>query len=145
MSQRNIKSCVIFLRNKKNKPTNRLDWELLSASPICLWMGHFAFRVNLRAIIDRWLKYEHIWLFLCVCPAPAHLKAPVFQINTVTSALISGMIILGVMSACFFIFSLTLLKGKSTPVSTLSGVRNPAFNWSPQPNLLQTLLHNPQY
>ncbi|KAM7398662.1 hypothetical protein PAMA_006526 [Pampus argenteus] len=58
----------------------------------------------------------------------ANLKAPVFQMNTVTSALISGMIILGVMSVCFFIFSLTLLKGKSAPVSTLSGVRNPAFN-----------------
>ncbi|KAI9516418.1 Zona pellucida-like domain-containing protein 1 [Dissostichus eleginoides] len=58
----------------------------------------------------------------------AHLKAPVFQMNTVTSALISGVIILGAISVCFFIFSLTLLKGKSTPISSLSGVRNPAFN-----------------
>ncbi|TDH04544.1 hypothetical protein EPR50_G00133710 [Perca flavescens] len=58
----------------------------------------------------------------------SHLKAPVFQMNTVTSALISGVIILGVMSVCFFIFSLTLLKGKGTPVNTLSGLRNPAFN-----------------
>ncbi|TMS14613.1 Zona pellucida-like domain-containing protein 1 [Larimichthys crocea] len=58
----------------------------------------------------------------------AHLKAPAFQMNTVTSALISGMIILGVMSVCFFIFSLTLLKGKGAPVSSLSGARNPAFN-----------------
>ncbi|XP_078122193.1 zona pellucida-like domain-containing protein 1a isoform X2 [Sander vitreus] len=58
----------------------------------------------------------------------ANLKAPVFQMNTVTSALISGVIILGVMSVCFFIFSLTLLKGKSAPVNTLSGLRNPAFN-----------------
>ncbi|KAF1379012.1 hypothetical protein PFLUV_G00196660 [Perca fluviatilis] len=58
----------------------------------------------------------------------AHLKAPVFQMNTVTSALISGVIILGVMSVCFFIFSLTLLKGKGTPVNTLSVLRNPAFN-----------------
>ncbi|KAK5918763.1 hypothetical protein CgunFtcFv8_003498 [Champsocephalus gunnari] len=58
----------------------------------------------------------------------AHLKAPAFQMNTVTSALISGVIILGAISVCFFIFSLTLLKGKSTPISSLSGVRNPAFN-----------------
>uniref|UniRef100_A0A3Q3JZ84 Zona pellucida-like domain-containing protein 1 n=1 Tax=Monopterus albus TaxID=43700 RepID=A0A3Q3JZ84_MONAL len=58
----------------------------------------------------------------------ADLKPPVFQMNTVTSALISGVIILGVMSVCFFIFSLTLLKGKSTPVSTLSGTINSAFN-----------------
>lgn len=48
--------------------------------------------------------------------------------NTVTSALISGVIILGVMSVCFFIFSLSLLKGKSAPVRGLSGVHNPAFN-----------------
>uniref|UniRef100_A0A3Q1IQA4 Zona pellucida-like domain-containing protein 1 n=1 Tax=Anabas testudineus TaxID=64144 RepID=A0A3Q1IQA4_ANATE len=58
----------------------------------------------------------------------AHLKAPAFQMNTVTSVLISGVIILGVMSACFFIFSLTLLKGKSAPVSTLSAAHNPAFS-----------------
>uniref|UniRef100_A0A674N6H3 Zona pellucida-like domain-containing protein 1 n=1 Tax=Takifugu rubripes TaxID=31033 RepID=A0A674N6H3_TAKRU len=57
-----------------------------------------------------------------------HLKTPVFQMNTVTSALISGVIILGVMSVCFFIFSLSLLKGKSAPVRGLSGVHNPAFN-----------------
>ncbi|XP_078142911.1 zona pellucida-like domain-containing protein 1a isoform X1 [Centroberyx gerrardi] len=58
----------------------------------------------------------------------AQLNAPVFRMNTVTSALISGVIILGVVSVCFFVFSLTLLKGKSAPANALSGVRNPAFN-----------------
>ncbi|XP_070773922.1 zona pellucida-like domain-containing protein 1a [Enoplosus armatus] len=59
----------------------------------------------------------------------AHPKAPMFQMNTVTSALISGVIILGVMSTCFFVFSLTLLKGKGAPAGALSGgVRNPAFS-----------------
>lgn len=48
--------------------------------------------------------------------------------NTVTSALISGVIILGVMSVCFFIFSLSLLKGKRAPGRSVSGVRNPAFS-----------------
>lgn len=74
------------------------------------------------------LTVWRIWLFIFACTALAHLKAPVFQMNTVTSALISGVIILGIMSVCFFIFSLTLLKGKSAPVGTLSGIRNPAFN-----------------
>ncbi|KAG9351537.1 hypothetical protein JZ751_022788 [Albula glossodonta] len=56
------------------------------------------------------------------------LNGPAFRLNSVTSALISGIIILGVMSLCFFIFSLTLLRGKRTSSASLSGVRNPAFN-----------------
>ncbi|KAG7265708.1 hypothetical protein CRUP_031872 [Coryphaenoides rupestris] len=53
---------------------------------------------------------------------------PAFRMNAVTSALLSGVIILGVVSVCFFVLSLTLLKGKSVPASIMSGVRNPAFN-----------------
>nr|XP_060626666.1 zona pellucida-like domain-containing protein 1 [Anolis sagrei ordinatus] len=52
-----------------------------------------------------------------------------FQLNSVTSALISGIVILGIMSTVFLIFSLLLLHRKwpsSSPV--LSGVRNPVFN-----------------
>ncbi|KAL7847272.1 hypothetical protein SRHO_G00222520 [Serrasalmus rhombeus] len=48
--------------------------------------------------------------------------------NSVTSALVSGIIILAVMSMCFFIFSLTLLKGKRPPPMPLSGAHNPAFS-----------------
>lgn len=92
------------------------------------FMHAFAFNVNLKAffgeVVETWTS-----LFLCVCAASANMRAPVFQMNTVTSALLSGVVILGVMSVCFFIFSLTLLKGKGPPVSTLSGARNPAFNW----------------
>lgn len=82
--------------------------------------------------------------FVCVCVALANLKTPVFQMNTVTSALISGLIILAVMSVCFFIFSLTLLKGKTSPVSSLSGVNNPTFNWVPEHISQPTLLQNQQ-
>lgn len=66
----------------------------------------------------------------CLCSAviPGHLKTPAFQMDTVTSALISGVIILGVVSVCFFVFSLSLLKGKSAPLRGLSGVHNPAFS-----------------
>uniref|UniRef100_A0A3B3DRA4 Zona pellucida-like domain-containing protein 1 n=1 Tax=Oryzias melastigma TaxID=30732 RepID=A0A3B3DRA4_ORYME len=58
----------------------------------------------------------------------SNLKAPAFQINTVTSLLISGVIILGILSACFLILSLTLLKGKDSPAIGGVGVRNPTFN-----------------
>ncbi|KAK7904301.1 hypothetical protein WMY93_016908 [Mugilogobius chulae] len=57
-----------------------------------------------------------------------HLAAPAFEVNSVTSALISGVVILGVMSACLFVLSLTLLRGKSLPTSSLTGARNPAFS-----------------
>ncbi|KAL0993698.1 hypothetical protein UPYG_G00111990 [Umbra pygmaea] len=58
----------------------------------------------------------------------AQLNSPVFRMNTVTSALISGIIILGVMSMCFFIFSLTLLKGSRAPPAIMPGAHNSAFN-----------------
>uniref|UniRef100_A0A3Q3VYE5 Zona pellucida-like domain-containing protein 1 n=1 Tax=Mola mola TaxID=94237 RepID=A0A3Q3VYE5_MOLML len=70
----------------------------------------------------------------------SRVKSPVFQMNTMTSALISGVVILGVMSVCFFIFSLTLMKGKSSPVSSLSGVHNPGLNWETEHNSLPTTL-----
>lgn len=43
-SQRDIKSCVIFCRNKKNKPLNTLDWQMFCVSPMAaaVW-GIFAF------------------------------------------------------------------------------------------------------
>uniref|UniRef100_A0A087X4B4 Zona pellucida-like domain-containing protein 1 n=1 Tax=Poecilia formosa TaxID=48698 RepID=A0A087X4B4_POEFO len=58
----------------------------------------------------------------------ALLNAPEFHMNTVTSILISAVIILSVISICFFLFSLVLPKGRSSPVTTVSGVRNTAFN-----------------
>ncbi|XP_076130805.1 zona pellucida-like domain-containing protein 1a isoform X2 [Alosa pseudoharengus] len=58
----------------------------------------------------------------------AQLNSPLLRPDSVTSALISGIIILAVMSACFFILSLTLLKGRKPPPAALSGTRNPAFN-----------------
>uniref|UniRef100_A0A8C6M168 Zona pellucida-like domain-containing protein 1 n=1 Tax=Nothobranchius furzeri TaxID=105023 RepID=A0A8C6M168_NOTFU len=58
----------------------------------------------------------------------SHMKASEFQMNTTTSLLISGVIVLGVISICFFIFSLTLHKCKSSPVSSRSGVHNPVFD-----------------
>ncbi|XP_039600359.1 zona pellucida-like domain-containing protein 1a [Polypterus senegalus] len=59
----------------------------------------------------------------------AQLNGPAFQINSVTSALISGIIILGVMSLCFFIFALSLLKRKQHNNPVLAGIsRNPVFN-----------------
>uniref|UniRef100_A0A1A8CIK3 Zona pellucida-like domain containing 1 n=1 Tax=Nothobranchius kadleci TaxID=1051664 RepID=A0A1A8CIK3_NOTKA len=56
------------------------------------------------------------------------MKTSEFQMNTTTSLLISGVIVLGVISICFFIFSLTLHKCKSSPVSSRSGVHNPVFD-----------------
>ncbi|XP_028657146.1 zona pellucida-like domain-containing protein 1a [Erpetoichthys calabaricus] len=59
----------------------------------------------------------------------AQLNGPAFQMNSVTSALISGIIILGVMSLCFFIFALSLLKRKQHNNPVLAGIsRNPVFN-----------------
>ncbi|XP_048350505.1 zona pellucida-like domain-containing protein 1 [Sphaerodactylus townsendi] len=52
-----------------------------------------------------------------------------FQMNSVTSALISGVVILGIISIMFLVFSLTLLHRKlsgSSPI--LNGVQNPVFN-----------------
>ncbi|KAK2823461.1 hypothetical protein Q7C36_020061 [Tachysurus vachellii] len=58
----------------------------------------------------------------------APLNSSPFKMTSVTSALISGIIILAVMSMCFFIFSLTLLKGKRPPPTPLAGAHNPAFS-----------------
>ncbi|XP_020790264.2 zona pellucida-like domain-containing protein 1a [Boleophthalmus pectinirostris] len=57
-----------------------------------------------------------------------HLKASTFPVNSVTSALISGVVILGVMSTCLFVLSLTLLRRKSLPPSNLTGAHNPVFS-----------------
>lgn len=98
-----------------------------------LFFCHFMFCISGECKCTYWRgsrSMNRFTLFLCACATLAHLKAPAFQMNTVTSVLISGVIILGVMSACFFIFSLTLLKGKSAPVSTLSAAHNPAFSWA---------------
>ncbi|XP_038128028.1 zona pellucida-like domain-containing protein 1 [Cyprinodon tularosa] len=58
----------------------------------------------------------------------ALLNAPEIQMNTVTSILISGVVVLGVISICISLFFLVLLKGRNTLVTSLSGVRNAAFN-----------------
>ncbi|XP_073526559.1 zona pellucida-like domain-containing protein 1 [Phyllobates terribilis] len=51
-----------------------------------------------------------------------------FQMNSITSALISGVVILGVTSIGFFIISLALLNRNKKNSLVLCGVRNPAFN-----------------
>ncbi|XP_076874436.1 zona pellucida-like domain-containing protein 1a isoform X2 [Brachyhypopomus gauderio] len=58
----------------------------------------------------------------------AQLHSAPFSMNAVTSALISGIVILAVMSMCFFIFSLTLLKGRWPSPGPLSGAHNPVFS-----------------
>uniref|UniRef100_A0A3Q2CUF8 Zona pellucida-like domain-containing protein 1 n=1 Tax=Cyprinodon variegatus TaxID=28743 RepID=A0A3Q2CUF8_CYPVA len=63
-----------------------------------------------------------------VSSAAALLNAPEIQMNTVTSILISGVVVLGVISICISLFFLVLLKGRNTLVTSLSGVRNAAFN-----------------
>ncbi|KAG8451989.1 hypothetical protein GDO86_003973 [Hymenochirus boettgeri] len=51
-----------------------------------------------------------------------------FQMNSVTSALISGVVILGATSLSFFTIALTLLNRKKQNSLVLCGVRNPVFN-----------------
>ncbi|KFV42544.1 Zona pellucida-like domain-containing protein 1, partial [Tyto alba] len=58
----------------------------------------------------------------------SHPNGPPFQLNAVTSALISGIVILGITSVFFFVCSLTLLHRKWPSSSVLSGIRNPVFN-----------------
>uniref|UniRef100_K7GAS7 Zona pellucida-like domain-containing protein 1 n=1 Tax=Pelodiscus sinensis TaxID=13735 RepID=K7GAS7_PELSI len=58
----------------------------------------------------------------------AHPNGPPFQLNSVTSALISGIVILGTMSVFFFACSLTLLRRKWSSSSVLGGIQNLAFN-----------------
>ncbi|NXA47215.1 ZPLD1 protein, partial [Nothocercus julius] len=57
-----------------------------------------------------------------------HSNGPPFQLNSVTSTLISGVVILGITSIFFFICSLTLLRRKWPNTSVLTGIRNPVFN-----------------
>ncbi|NXQ16515.1 ZPLD1 protein, partial [Peucedramus taeniatus] len=57
-----------------------------------------------------------------------HPNGPPFQMNTVTSALISGIVVLGISSIFFFVCSLTLLHRNWPNSSVLSGIRNPVFN-----------------
>lgn len=59
----------------------------------------------------------------------AHPNGPPFQMNTVTSALISGIVVLGISSIFFLVCSLTLLHRNWPNTSVLSGIRNPVFNW----------------
>ncbi|KAK1800435.1 hypothetical protein P4O66_005666 [Electrophorus voltai] len=58
----------------------------------------------------------------------AQLNSAPFRMNSVTSALISGIVILSVVGLCFFIFTLTLLKGKWPAPMPLSGAHNPVFS-----------------
>ncbi|XP_026116689.1 zona pellucida-like domain-containing protein 1 isoform X1 [Carassius auratus] len=58
----------------------------------------------------------------------AQLNSPPFKMNSATSALISASAILAVMSTCFFILSMSLLRGKYTPPTPLSGTHNPTFS-----------------
>ncbi|GAB0177743.1 zona pellucida-like domain-containing protein 1 [Grus japonensis] len=58
----------------------------------------------------------------------AHTNGPPFQLNSVTSTLISGVVILGITSIFFFVCSLTLLHRRWPNSSVLSGIRNPVFN-----------------
>ncbi|XP_078512228.1 zona pellucida-like domain-containing protein 1 [Lissotriton helveticus] len=58
---------------------------------------------------------------------PGSSEAP-FQIDSVTSALISATVILGVFSFCFFVFSLTLLNRKRRSNIVLNGVQNQTIN-----------------
>uniref|UniRef100_A0A8D0JVW1 Zona pellucida-like domain-containing protein 1 n=1 Tax=Sus scrofa TaxID=9823 RepID=A0A8D0JVW1_PIG len=53
---------------------------------------------------------------------------PPFQLNAVTSALISGMVILGVMSFSLLTCSLVLLHRKVPTSLALNGVQNPVFD-----------------
>ncbi|CAO2631753.1 Zona pellucida-like domain-containing protein 1 [Lemmus lemmus] len=55
------------------------------------------------------------------------LSVPSFQLNAVTSSLISGMVILGVMTFSLLVCSLALLRRKGSNNLVLNGVRNPVF------------------
>uniref|UniRef100_A0A672UKC2 ZP-C domain-containing protein n=1 Tax=Strigops habroptila TaxID=2489341 RepID=A0A672UKC2_STRHB len=58
----------------------------------------------------------------------AHPEGPPFQLNSITTALISGIVILGITSIFFFVCSLALLHRKWPNSSVLTGIRNPVFN-----------------
>ena len=54
-------------------------------------------------------------------------EAP-FQLNAITRALISGMVILGVLSFSLLLCSLALLRRKAPTSLVLNGIRNPVFD-----------------
>ncbi|XP_040836855.1 zona pellucida-like domain-containing protein 1 [Ochotona curzoniae] len=56
------------------------------------------------------------------------LSVPHFQLNTITSALISGLVILGVMTFSLLLCSLVLLRRKGPTSLVLNGIRNPVFD-----------------
>uniref|UniRef100_A0A4W3K897 Zona pellucida-like domain-containing protein 1 n=1 Tax=Callorhinchus milii TaxID=7868 RepID=A0A4W3K897_CALMI len=57
-----------------------------------------------------------------------NMNMSTLPMNSVTSALISGTVILGIMSISFFIISVFLLNRKRQHSSALAGIRNPVFN-----------------
>lgn len=70
----------------------------------------------------------HFEDFITVCAIlTGSLNVPPFQLNAITSSLISGMVILGVMSFALLLCSLTLLHRKGSSSLVLNGVRNPVF------------------
>ncbi|NWI48721.1 ZPLD1 protein, partial [Calyptomena viridis] len=79
--------------------------------------------VSAGPIITRSGKNKYIFLLVA-----AHPDGPHFQLNSVTSALISGIVVLGISSIFFFVCSLTLLHRKWPNSSVLSGIQNPIFN-----------------
>lgn len=87
---------------------------------IILYIG--CYNRKTEAIVTR--SFMRIFVLLA-----AHPDGPPFQLNSVTSALISGIVILGFTSIFFFVCSLTLLHRKWPNSSVLSGIRNPIFNW----------------
>uniref|UniRef100_A0A2K5J5N9 Zona pellucida-like domain-containing protein 1 n=1 Tax=Colobus angolensis palliatus TaxID=336983 RepID=A0A2K5J5N9_COLAP len=60
-----------------------------------------------------------------VCSSPS---VPPFQLNAITSALISGMVILGVTSFSLLLCSLAVLHRKGPTSLVLNGIRNPVFD-----------------
>ncbi|XP_030060972.1 zona pellucida-like domain-containing protein 1 [Microcaecilia unicolor] len=58
----------------------------------------------------------------------AQLNGAPFQLNSVTSALISGTVLLGITAFCFFVLSIILLNRKRHNSLVLTDIRNPVFN-----------------
>lgn len=74
------------------------------------------------------LDKSDIGFFYCVLLLAGSPNEPPFQLNAVTSALISGMVILGVMSFSLLLCSLALLQRKTPTNLVLNGIRNPVFD-----------------
>lgn len=96
-----------------------------------------------KAIDSFWRKKKHTQVMLsptsknvsvlsfCYCspfPPPAS-GDPSHSMNPVTSALISGVVILGVISVGFLLLLLHLLQKSRLPMAAASGVWNPSFKW----------------